>query len=964
MSALHNFLSSHRSQTHCSHTSTNPRGKYFIPENELDTFYKVYTNAFQTNKKSLSITEFSSNCYIPIIIDIDLKKEIDEDDSFYALYSNTNVADIVFCFIDVLKNILLNTNENDLCCFVMERDGYFVDQEGKKKYWKNGFHLHFPKIFLTRVQQEAILLPIVRETLRKRNVILPNNLTADTIFDDSIYKGKGKPWYLYGSTKKEASQPYLCSYMFHGSKKMDMNWEGFLARNEFRSEENFLENIVRFFSLLGNDKEIHYRQINPTTEMIEDKMVDKSQSTQKIPIYESNSHVDEIVDAMLSLLPSKYYEEYDLWIRIGWILHNEYLGTHEGFQRWDQFSKQSFAKYDSERITIEWSKMRLENYTHASLIHFVKQDNPEGFEQFFNERSENFYLSTLTQETVTHNDIANILYSKFSDKYKCASIKPNIWYLFSDHTWKLSDDGVELRNHISTTIVQRFLKMKNDISMSEKQSLEIQKGKIERDLKLLLRQVENIDDFMNELNCDEQDDRMKKIRMKAEKDKIIEEIDVNRNKLDSIAQQIHSKDNSTDYVSEIKPKKNIKEKRIIAIINQLKTVPFKRNIMLEASDLFRDADFLNRLNKNRWLIAFNNGVYDLKNHIFRDGEATDYISLKMSVNYREDFSYESAPVQMAKRFFEQIFPDENVREYFLAIQSEIFVGSNTRKIFQVWTGEGDNGKSITTDIFEKLLGPYAVKLPTSILFGKRTQSSSASPELERTGNGVRLVTIQEPNSDDTVNTGIMKELSGNDKFYARGLHKNPIEIEPMFTPVMICNKPPVISNSQHDEAVWNRLRIIPFESTFPRDDRKVPNTAEERFRQKIFYRDSNFADKIPDMLEGVAYYLLHIYRNRPSNFVLQEPEKVFQATNKYRKSNDVFRSFLDEKVEHNEEDDTKMYLSTVYERFKDWYRQSIPHGTMPKKDDLKDYLIRSWGEPTGKQNYWKHFSFVHEDMNE
>ena len=33
--------------------------------------------------------------------------------------------------------------------------------------------------------------------------------------------------------------------------------------------------------------------------------------------------------------------------------------------------------------------------------------------------------------------------------------------------------------------------------MSEKQSLEIKKVKIERDLKLLLRQVENIDEFMN-----------------------------------------------------------------------------------------------------------------------------------------------------------------------------------------------------------------------------------------------------------------------------------------------------------------------------------------------------------------------------------------------------------------------------------------------------------------------------------
>ena len=58
--------------------------------------------------------------------------------------------------------------------------------------------------------------------------------------------------------------------------------------------------------------------------------------------------------------------------------------------------------------------------------------------------------------------------------------------------------------------------------------------------------------------------------------------------------------------------------------------------------------------------------------------------------------------------------------------------------------------------------------------------------------------VQEPNNGDRINIGMLKELSGNDSFYARGLHKDPIDINPMFKLVMICNKPPLIENSQSD----------------------------------------------------------------------------------------------------------------------------------------------------------------------
>ena len=73
----------------------------------------------------------------------------------------------------------------------------------------------------------------------------------------------------------------------------------------------------------------------------------------------------------------------------------------------------------------------------------------------------------------------------------------------------------------------------------------------------------------------------------------------------------------------------------------------------------------------------------------------------------------------------------------------------------------------------------------------------------------------------------MKELSGNDTFFARGLFKEGGEITPMFKLVLICNEPPQLHNS--DKATWNRIRVIPFEATFCDD---APDTYEEQLRQK------------------------------------------------------------------------------------------------------------------------------------
>ena len=41
-------------------------------------------------------------------------------------------------------------------------------------------------------------------------------------------------------------------------------------------------------------------------------------------------------------------------------------------------------------------------------------------------------------------------------------------------------------------------------------------------------------------------------------------------------------------------------------------------------------------NVNNYIIGFNNGVYDLRTHVFRDGNCDDYISMTTCYDYENN----------------------------------------------------------------------------------------------------------------------------------------------------------------------------------------------------------------------------------------------------------------------------------------------------------------------------------------
>ena len=434
------------------------------------------------------------------------------------------------------------------------------------------------------------------------------------------------------------------------------------------------------------------------------------------------------------------------------------------------------------------------------------------------------------------------------------------------------------------------------------------------------------------------------LRQKLSED-IVKIFDNKKNEMHLKISQTSSEADKTMYGVQIK---NIQK-----MINSLKSTPFKTNVMKECRDVFYDEKFLKNLDKNKWLIGFRNGVYDMSKNCFREGVPEDYISLQMPIDYSE-YTNDDKMVQEVHDFLTKIFPDRKVREYFLDISSEVFIGGNQHKHVYFWSGEGDNGKSITQMFFEKMLGEYAIKLPTSLIVGKRTQSSQASPELVRAGNGVRWAILQEPDKKDNINIGILKELSGNDSFFARGLHQAGGEIEPMFKLTVICNDPPTISYS--DKATWNRIRVIPFESTFNKD---APSTWEEQLKQKHFPVDPHFHEKIPNMLKPFAWVLLE--HRKKGIIKLVEPEKVKLATDHYRKKNDSYQQFVDECIIMDGK--SGINLQDLYARFKDWFKESFPGQSLPTKSEVKEYYIKIWGEPV--RSFWKgkRLSTFEDEMN-
>ncbi len=387
-------------------------------------------------------------------------------------------------------------------------------------------------------------------------------------------------------------------------------------------------------------------------------------------------------------------------------------------------------------------------------------------------------------------------------------------------------------------------------------------------------------------------------------------------------------DNLKDFlVNNEKIDANLRNQMVDNIISKLENVTFKTSVLSQLAYFYKtyDSDFCNHLDSNPYLIGFKNGVYDFKQNTYRQSTLGDYLTFSTGYDYIE-YDENCQQVKEIYEFLSKIITNKRVREYTLKVLGKALVGLPDER-FYIWTGiSGANGKSTLVNFLESTLGDYTTSVDVSLLTNRRGNSSNASPDIVRL-KGKRLFTFQEPEHDDKLRTGILKQFTGGDTIIARELFKAPVTFKLQGTMVMCCNDLPSVASI--DGGTFRRIRVVEFNSRFC-DNPTKPNE---------FKIDPTIKSKIREWRPYFMSILIHWY-NKYLYEGLNEPEEVMKATAKYKNDNDKFNEFFDHCLEEAEEFETN---KNIYSQFQGWWSSNYPSTKIPEIRELRRAMKIKFG---------------------
>lgn len=321
-----------------------------------------------------------------------------------------------------------------------------------------------------------------------------------------------------------------------------------------------------------------------------------------------------------------------------------------------------------------------------------------------------------------------------------------------------------------------------------------------------------------------------------------------------------------------------------------------------------------KINDDIWnnkphLLGFKNGVYDLKNNIFRDGRPKDYISLIVPYNYK--VSSEESKLEFMNGFFKQIMPIKEEGLELLIILSTALYGRNIEN-FIILTGTGRNGKDTLLNLLQSVLGNDLYYYNSVALLCNKRKEGSINQQISNM-NKKRAVVYNEPDKDASLRCSVIKELTGNDRINARGIYSKNTIVNLHGTNILMCNEIPELDNI--DRAIDNRLIIIPFRSLFQTKTKieKLDENTENVFEVNTYYKSNEFREKYKLIFLNILIDSFTFFRK--NNYKLDiKTKSLLKEKEDYIEECDDFLNWFNENYKQSENEHVK--IKDLYTHFK------------------------------------------------
>jgi putative DNA primase/helicase len=294
-----------------------------------------------------------------------------------------------------------------------------------------------------------------------------------------------------------------------------------------------------------------------------------------------------------------------------------------------------------------------------------------------------------------------------------------------------------------------------------------------------------------------------------------------------------------------------------------------------------------QLDADPMLLSCANGVIDLRTCSLRAHDPDDLISLGTDVVYDPD-----ATCPRWDRFLKEIFAgDFDLIDYVQRLVGYCLTGDTREQIVPILHGSGGNGKDTFVTALQRVLGGHAQTTPFET-FARSRRDGGPRDDLARL-HRARLVVASESNEGRSLDEATLKLVSGGGRVTARPLYGLYFEYTPSFKVFLITNHRPKVDGN--DEAIWRRLREIPFEASFiGREDKTL---------------DTTLAAELPGILAWAARGCCTWYEQG-----LRTAGAVERATREYRADEDVLGAFIAEHCQFAGHV-TRLAFRTAYENY-------------------------------------------------
>jgi P4 family phage/plasmid primase-like protien len=943
-SNLEDFLSAHVLDKNSNHILTHTTygkycAKYHIPHDKHNEFLNLYYKHIIKTGKTHNIIERQliekNQSPAPVLVDVDLRFSEQHVD---RMYTEDDVFRFVQLYLRKIESCFEMDEETKFQVFILQKPAPRLDVKPTGNVVKDGLHMIF-SIAIEQVYHLYLRDQVVEEieTIWSHLPII-NNGGWDDVLDNSISSGTNG-WLLLNSKKKDDLTHYSLTTIYDVSYDSDdqkivickntENIDQFLSKHHKLLSARYTDRptLLTKSEMLPIIKQYEHQKSKPEQAKVQSSKTFELQEIQelgyRIPMQtirciQTREDMDIILGKFLDalnndskqyelreayeyamILPEQYYCDgsYNKWIRVAFALNSISIYS---LIIWIAFSARSptFSFTSIPTLCDKWAKiphMEMGGITEQSLLYWAKMDAPDLYH-----RTRESTLSYFLDSTI---DAATL-----------------------DNIGKKGGKGTN-DNDIAGVLHQ----MKKDEFVASSFKLnEWYKFKGNRWVK-------------NDCGVDLRKTISSDLR------------DLYRCKAHAVFEKYMGIPPENEEKAEEKAMLKAKADKILNIALMLGNTKDKENIMKEAREKFYDEDFLRKLDQNKYLLCFNNGVIDFKTKTFRQGCPEDYISKSTGIDYIPlDRERDKFIIDEIEDYMNKLFPEKELCEYMWDHLCSVLIGdTGLNQCLHYYTGFGQNGKSILVKLMQMVLGEYAVELDVKFFTQERTKLGGTSSELFNT-IGARYAITAEPSQGEKLNEGPMKQItSGTDKMSCRPLYGQQIEFMPQVNCVIMANH--FLEVRTTDWGTWRRIRPVEFKSLFT--DNPVDNDPNRPYQ---FKKVPSFDDKFK--LWAPVFMAMLVDRAFKTNGIVKECSIVEKARNNYRIDQDIVAEYVRERLMLNENSTTGINKTDLVSDFNSWYSECY-QGKVNKTKELCNYMDRTYipkknKNGTGTVIGWLNVSYV------